>query len=451
MNIPNKKLAVFGVCAAAAIGGLVFSEMALALASIKTHLHATLDQLQWTINIYGILVCSMLVAFGRLGDVIGRKKLFLISLLLLAISMAMIGAAHNIYFIIAAQGLNGIASAIIMPVSQALVTNMYDASDRSKAIGYWAGSTGIALGLGPIYSGFIIHALSWRWIFLLNVPMLIISFIVVLFFAHESKSDEQAPRIDWWGAIVLGIAMASFVMLIVQSELWPHSVLMLLAVISVASFILLFFIESNVPQPIIREDLFRNRAFLLASFCDCLMVFFIWADFFLLPLFLQTILHFTPFEAGLIMLLVTVPLVMFSMRGQWFYRKVGPKRLITFGFIFLLASAICQYAFKFNDHLSMVIIAALMFGLGWAVIWSPAATKAVSTLPLSHAGIASGTFVTIQEVGGSLGLAITGSVARLYPSLHEGFSRGMIVLIIMSIVGLVAALLMKKAPQDAFT
>jgi EmrB/QacA subfamily drug resistance transporter len=447
MSIPNKKLAVFGVCTAAAIGGLVFSELTLALAAIKSHLHATLGQLQWVINIYGILVCSTLVVFGRLGDVVGRKKLFLIALLILAVSMAMTGAAHDIYFVILAQALNGIAAAIIMPVSQALVTNMYDESDRSKAIGYWAGSTGIALGLGPIYSGFVIHALSWRWVFLLNVPMILISFIFVLFYAGESKSDEHAPQIDWWGALALGIAMASFVTLIVQAELWPHFIITCLAVVSIASFIALYFIERKAPQPIIREDLFKNRAFLLASFCDCLMVFFIWADFFLLPLFLQSVLGFTPFEAGWVMLLATIPLVLFSTRSQWFYRKFGPKRLIACGFICLLISAILQYCFKFNDGIVIIVMAALVFGFAWALIWNPAATKAVSTLPLSQAGIASGTFVTIQEVGGSMGLAITGAVVRLYPTLHEGFSSGMVVLIIASLVGLIAALIMEKAPS----
>jgi EmrB/QacA subfamily drug resistance transporter len=452
MSATNKrKLALIGVLVASAIGGLVFSELTLAIASMQQHLHATLGQMQWTINIYGIMVCSTLVLFGRMGDIYGRKKIFLVSLLLLALSMAMTGSAYNIYVVIAAQGINGLASAIIMPVSQALVTNMFGEADRSKAIGLWAGATGIALGLGPVYSGFIIHWLTWRWVFLLNVPVTLVSFVFVLFNAKESRSDEANPVLDWQGALTLGIAMASFVMMIVESESWPHDIIVLLAVISIISFVVLYFIEAKAKQPIIREDLFKNRAFLLASFTDCILVFFIWSDFFLLPLFLQSVLKYTPFDAGLIMLLVTVPLVLFSMRSKWFYERFGPKKLIMLGAVFLILAAVLQLLFKFNTSLAQIIAAAICFGFAWALIWSPAATKAVSTLPLTHAGIASGTFVTIQEVGGSMGLAITGAVVRRFGDFDRGFAYGMVVLIIASLLGLIAAFLMQKAPRQTPT
>ena len=410
MPIPDKsriKLAIIGVCAASAVGGLVFSELNLTLAALRIHLHATLAQLQWVLNTYGIIVASTLVLFGRLGDILGRKKIFLIALFLLALSMLITGLAHNIYTVIAAQVLNGISSAIVMPVSQAMITTIYGEQRRSKAIGLWAASTGIALGLGPIYSGFIIHALSWRCVFLLNVPMLAMSFMMVVLFAFDSRSDEESPRLDWLGSVVLCIAMASFVMAIVESQVFSHITVAILTLISISSFIVLFVIESRVDQPIIREDLFKNRAFLLASFCNCLLLFVIWADFFLLPLFLQNVLGYSPLQAGAVMLLVTVPLVLFSMKSQFFYERFGPRRLIIIGFLFLIVSSIIQYYFGMHVSLVMIAIAALTFGIAWAMIWNPSATKAVSTLPLRHAGVSSGTFVTFQEVGGSMGLAIT--------------------------------------------
>ncbi len=444
MNQFHQKRAVLGVCVAAAIGGLVFSELTLTLASIKTQLHATLNQLQWIMNIYGILVCSTLVVFGRLGDVIGRKKLFLIALVLLALSMTLMGIAPNIYFAIGSQALNGLSSAIIMPVSQALVTNMYPEEKRSKAIGLCAASGGIALALGPVYSGVIVHLLSWRWVFLLNVPMIVLSFIFVLYYAKESKSNEQAPQIDWLGAVFLCSGMASFVMMIVQSQLWSHSAIALLAIVSVLSFSMLFSIEMSVKQPIIREDLFKNRGFLLASFCVCILVFFIWADFFLLPLFLQTVLGYKPLYVGYIMLFVTIPLVLFSMRSQWFYQSFGPKRLIVCGMVFLIISAGLQCFFKENVSLLVIILAAFSFGIAWSFIWNPAATRAVSTLSLSHAGIAAGTFVTFQEIGGGVGLAVTGAVVGLYPSLEQGYVHGMLVLFMVSVIGLITALFMHR-------
>lgn len=438
------KFAIFGVCAASAVGGLVFSELNLALAALRIHLHATLGELQWVLNTYGIIVASTLVLFGRLGDVIGRKKLFMTALVLLALAMLITGMAHNIYVVIAAQALNGLSSAIIMPVSQAMVTNMYGESRRSKAIGLWAASTGIALGLGPIYSGFIIHALSWRWVFWLNVPMLAVSFVMVLLFAFDSRKKLESPRLDWLGSIILCVAMGCFVTVIVESQEFSRVTNAVLGFISMASFILLFVVESRVKQPIIREELFKNRAFLLASFCNCLLLFFIWADFFLLPLFLQNVLHYTPLHAGAAMLLVTIPLVIFSMKSQFFYDRFGPRQLIIVGFIFLVISSMIQYCFNAQISFGFIAMAALTFGIAWAMIWNPSATKAVSTLPLRDAGVASGTFVTFQEVGGSMGLAITGAVVRHFPSLAQGYPHGMTVLFCISALGLASAFRMQR-------
>lgn len=438
------KRAIFGVCTASAVGGLVFSELNLALAAIRDHLGATLSQLQWVINIYGILVASTLVLFGRLGDIIGRKRIFLVALALLALAMFLTGIAHSIYLVIAAQALNGISSAIVMPVSQAMVTTMYGEQRRSKAIGLWAASTGIALGLGPIYSGFIIHALSWRWVFLLNVPILAVSFVMVWIYAIDSRSDEQAPRLDIVGALVLFVAIASLVTMIVEAETWTPMATVLLAAISVASFAALIILESRVKQPIIREELFRNRAFLLASFCNCMLLFFIWADFFLLPLYLQSVMGYTPLHAGAIMLMVTLPLVFFSMRSQFFYDRFGPKRLIIVGFVILIISALVQCWFAQKISFGLIVVATITFGLAWALIWNPSATKAVSTLPLSQAGIASGTFVTFQEIGGSMGLALTGAVVRLYPSLAVGYPRGMMLLVVVAVIGLITACFMRR-------
>lgn len=441
----NHLLAVLGVCIASAMGGIVFSELNLAMSSMQLALHASLIDLQWIVNIYGIIVCSTLVVFGRLGDVIGRKKLFLVALIILSIAMLGSGLAHEVGVVIACQALNGIASAIVMPVSQALITNMYPPNKRSKAIGLWAAASGIALGLGPLYSGLVIHLLSWRWVFLFNIPMILGSFLLVLCYAQDSKSDEASPKIDWLGAVILAMAMASFVMMIVQSESWPMSIIICLGMMSSLSFFALFLVESRAEQPIIRKDLFKNRAFVLASFCNCCLLFFIWADFFLMPLYFQTVLHDTPFKAGMLMLLVTVPLTIIAFYSEHSYARFGPKHLISLGFLFLITSSLLQMFFTSTFHNIFIIISTLAFGIAWGFIWTPSATQAISSLPQAHAGTASGTFVTFQEVGGSMGLAITGAVVRFYPTFEIGYSRGMLVLGVVSFIGLLACLKMKKS------
>lgn len=440
------RFAVLGVCLGVAIGGLIFSEINLSLASIRDALYVNVADLQWVINIYGIVVCSCLVIAGRLGDVLGRRRLYLIGLALLALSMLGMGLGQHIQTLWVSQILNGVASAIIMPVSQALITHIFPRNRRSKAIGMWAGSIGIALGIGPLYAGIVIHLLSWRWVFLLNIPVIMISFMMVMLYVKDSKTKEKTPQIDWLGALMLTIGLGAIVTAIIQAELWPWKVTLALLVLSMLAFYALFQVERHVAQPIIRQDLFTNRSFLLSSLCNSFLLWFIWSSFFLMPLYIQDILHMNPLYAGLIMLFVTTPLSLFSFWTERFYYHFGPKRLIQCGFIALVISSALQYFIQGSTaHVFMLfIIAAFIFGLGWGLIWNSSATKATSTLPRSHAGIASGTFVTFQEIGGTVGLAVTGAVARLSPHLNVGFNHGMIVLFIISIVGFTIACFMHR-------
>ena len=436
-------LAVIGVCVGLSIGGLIFSELNLSLAGIRQSLNLPLGQVQWIINIYGIVVSSLLIIAGRLGDVIGRKKLFLIALFIFALAMTGMGLAQNIQTLLISQAINGVASAILMPVSQALITNIFPANRRSKAIGLWAGAVGVALGVGPIYGGIVMDTLSWRWVFLLNVPLILVSFLLVLLFVQDSKSDETTPKIDWLGGLFLALGLGAAVTAIVQWEIWSLTATLTLFGVAVLIFTALYFIEKRVPQPILRQDLFLNRAFFLSSLCNGYLLWFIWGAFFLMPLFLQGILHMSPTQAGLMMLMVTLPYSFFSFFNERFYHRFGPKRLIIAGFVALIFSSLIQATLHFSQLSIWLCIAAVAFGLGWGLIWNASATRAISTLPQQHAGIASGTFVTFQEIGATLGLAVTGAIARIPETLYDGFPMGMSVLCVVSVVGLLTTLLMR--------
>lgn len=438
------RLAVLGVCLGVAMGGMIFSEINLSLASIRTALHVRVADLQWVINIYGIAVCSSLVIAGRLGDVLGRRRLYLIGLFLLMLSMLGMGLGFHIQTLWAAQLLNGVAAAIAMPLSQALITNIYPEDRRSKAIGLWAGSIGIALGIGPLYAGMMIHFLSWRWAFLLNVPIILTSFLLVWRYVPESKNDTESPKIDWWGGACLMVGLATAVMAIIEAELWPWQITLVLAAMSCIAFFTLTLIEKRVPQPIIHQGLFTNRAFLLSSLSNALLLWFIWSSFFLVPLFIQNVLKKGPLAAGVIILLVTLPLSIFSFWAERFYHRFGPKRLIQSGFIVLIISSAIQAAIHGTHVMLWLAVAALIFGFGWGFIWNSSTTKATSTLPRHEGGIASGTFVTFQEIGGTLGLAVTGSVARLSSQFYNGFTHAMLLLIIVSIIGFVISSMMHR-------
>ncbi len=444
MQASKRILIVVGICLGSAVGAMVFSAINTALASIGKDLSATVAQLQWIMNIFGVAICSTLVIFGRLADIYGRKKIYLIGILGLAVSMLGSGLAPNANWIIFFQIILGLSGAILIPVSQALISNVFPEKERSKAIGIWAAIIGIALAIGPLLSGAIIALLSWRWVFLINIPIILLSMLVVAIYVQESKSDEQAPHIDWSGAMLLAITIGSFVLAVIQGHLWPTALIVGLYILSTLSLVLLFYVEKKAIAPIIREDLFTNRLFLIGSLDSFCLVFFIWASFFLLPLYLQSIHHFPPFVTGLMMLFVTVPLVIFSFTGGQLYQNYGPKLLITIGFVFLILSALIQMQFQADTSITILALGAISFGIGWGIIWGPSTTAAISALPLNDAGIASGSFVTIQEIGGTIGLAITISVVRMQDTLLTGYHRGMWILIFICMIGLIATALIKK-------
>ena len=444
MRTIRKWLAIMGILVGNLAMGLSFSLINTNLESIHVQLGATIVDLQWMINIYGIFIASNLATMGRLGDIFGRKKIYLIGLILFAISMFGAGLAHFPGMIIFFQAIWGISGAILLPISQAMLVDIYPEEKKSVAIGIWAAGGGIALAIGPLVGGVLLNFLSWRWIFLINVPFAAIGFFLTALFAKESRTEGESTKIDWGGLISLTIAIGSFILATVQSNLWRAPIIVGLYAISVISLIFLLVIEKRVEMPIIREDLFKSRRFLLCSLGNFAMIAIFWAAIFLLPLYIQKQLQHSPLETGILMLGFAVPVAILSPLSGYLYNKVSPKALIFFGFLLLALSAIMQLQFGEVAEVAFIAIAILLLGMGFGLIWTPTTTGALSAISKNFAGIASGTFVTIQEIGGSLGLAITVTVVRKQSDFATGFHDGIWILLLFSIIGICSALLMKK-------
>ncbi len=336
------------------------------------------------------------------------------------------------------------AGAVLLPVSQAIITNIFPEDERSTAIGIWAAVAGVSLAVGPLVAGGVLHALGWRWVFLIMLPLAALSFLITLFFTPETKLENGVEKIDWFGVGLLTLTIGSFVLAVMQGSFWSLTVIILLYLLCLISLALLLFVEKRVESPIIREDLFRNRTFVMASLGNCCIIFFAWAVFFLLPLYLQKIRGLIPLQAGLLMLFVTIPLAVLSPVVGRIYQKIGPKKLIIVGFVFLLVSSIMQMQFHHDTMLYFIIIGTICYGIGWGLAWNPTTTAAISSLPPKHAGIAAGTFVTIQEIGGTVGLAITGTVFRRHQDLITGYDHAMWVLVVVSALGLLTGLLLRR-------
>lgn len=433
-------LAVLGIVLSVSDTGLMFSTINTILAVIQKDLHATTTQLQWIINVYGIFIASSLVVMGRLADKFGRKRVFLIGIVLLVIAMLGSGISPSANWLILFEALFGLAGAILLPVSQVLIINLYPSHKRSKAMGIWTSSAGIALGAGPIIGGVIAHLLGWRWIFLLIAMITSLSFLLVTLFVPDMEREHSHPSLDLPGAFSLTVCIASFVIATVQHDLWRESVVIALYAISLVALISLLLIENKAKNPVIRAELFTNRNFVCASITNALLLFFGWSGFFLIPYCVQHIMHYSVFQAGLVMLLVTGPISLLSPVSGKLYSYLGPRLLIATGFIGLLMAVFFQLQLGEEGSVVFVLLGTLCFGLGWGIAWGPSASAALASLPAGQAGVAAGSFTTLQEIGGTVGLAITGSVARGYSDFLTGYHEAMWVLGFFSLVGLVVAL-----------
>lgn len=423
-----------------------FSMVSTSLPTIQKELGAGLFELLWILNIFGIFLCSSLIMSGRLADTYGRKKVFLFGLMGAVLAALMAGFAQSASWIILAQAIQGIAGSSILGVSQALLVHLFPESEKRYAIAIWGAIIGIASAMGPLLSGILITLAGWRWIFFINIPVAIVAAIIVLCVVKESKSIHHRGEMDYIGMLLLALSLGSLIFGIMQgshwgwTSIWSISTLVFF-VISVSLFI---FIERKVSFPIIRAD-FLKRDFLLPTLANFCFLGFSWTSFFLFPLYFKKTHGVSPLSIGVIMLLASVPVSLFShIIGKW-VGIVGSKKLMVIGFCFLFLSIFVQFFMQPSSPLIVAMSGCLLFGIGWLLEWGPSNTEAVTSLPHDVAAIASGVNSTIQIVGANMVLTITGTLFRTNEKpFMAGYHNSLYALLFFTIIGLAFTLCMKR-------
>jgi len=410
----NKWWAAIGICLGVFVVAMDWSIVNAALPSIQKDFRCSTLALQWMMNSFGLFLCTLLVTMGRVADVFGRRKLFFIGLLTFGFSSLLAGFALNAGWLIVWRAFQGIATAILLPISQALVSLSFPEKERNKALSIWTTIVSCGLAIGPVIGGVIISTINWRWIFFLNVPISIICSLMLFSFVKESKNEQSPPHIDWKGCLLLFLGIAALIIAILQGPEWGwNSVYSYLGFILGAFFLVFMLIrERKEKTPLIRLSLFTHRVFLSASLANTTMIFLAWAAFFILPLYMQGMRLDSPLQLGGLLIFLTAPVIFLSPFFGRTHKKIGEKNQICMG-LSLLAVALYLFAF-FNPQTMWpyVALSFFLFGLGWAMMWSTSMTAALSTLSSHEVGSGVGAFTTVQEIGGSLGLAITGTIFR---------------------------------------
>ncbi len=435
-------LSALGICSGCVVIALVFSMTNTALPAIQEELNLSISQTQWMMSVFGLINCSVLVTFGRLADIYGRKRIYLLGLIFSGVGMGLGGSSTDSVGLILCMFFAGLGNAIILPVSQALLVSEFPANQRGRAVGIWAAAIAAALAIGPILGGVIAGSIGWQWIFWINGQVIAISFLLIYFFSKESRNTEDPSTVDYKGMMLLSLSLFSFVLLITEYRALTEALQWILCAFVVTGVFMLWRVERRAAAPILRSDLFTDPRFLASSLSNACLVFYIWSLFFLFPLYLQNVRQLAPLTGGYLMLGITLPVAVLSPLIGRLYRLQTAWIWITLGFCLMVISTLMQQSFNETTDLMFIAASTTIFGIAYSFVWGPSTTAAVSTLSTQRAGIVTGTFVTIQEIGGTLGLTITVTVAKMHDNFLNGFQNSMRILTAIAVLGCLFGLIL---------
>ena len=384
----------------------------VALPSIQNDLGASISGLEWTINGYTLSFAVLLATGGRLGDIFGRRRMFLTGVVIFALSSATAGLAPDQTALVISRVAQGVGAALMMPGTLSIIADAFPPEERGKAMGTWAGVSALALAIGPVLGGFLTEHVSWRAIFYLNIPVAIGAVAATVFAVRESRDTSVGRDVDYPGVAVLTAGLTALVLALVEGNSWGWGsteviALLIGAAVALPAFV---FVENRVKAPMVQFDLLADRNFLGAVVVALIISFAMLGVFFFLALYMQDILGYTPLEAGVRFLPSTLMIVAVAPVAGRLADRFGPRWLIVGGLALVAASLFTFSGIATDSSYLDLLPGFLLLGIGIAMTMSPMTSAAMNAVPVQKAGIASGVLSMFRMVGGSLGVAITGAI-----------------------------------------
>src|SRR5665213_2771352 len=384
----------------------------VSLPSIQRDLHASLSALEWTVNAYTLTFAVLMVTGGRLGDIFGRRRMFLFGVVVFGISSAAIGFAPNDTTLVAFRAVQGIGAAFMMPATLSIITQAFPPEQRGMAIGTWAGVSAMALAIGPVLGGFLTQSVSWRAIFFINPPIALVTIAVTLFAARETRDETVSRSVDYAGIAAITVGLTSVVLALVEGNAWHWGSTRVIALfaIAVAAVIAFVVIERRVKAPMVDFAFFRSRSFLGASVVGFIVSFAMLAQFFFLALYMQNILHYSPLQAGVRFLPSTLVIIVMGPLAGRLTDRIGPRPLMTAGLLTVSAALLIQSRLTVHSGYGLLLPGFVLMGIGMGLVMSPMSTAAMNAVDRTKAGVASGVLSMSRMVGGTFGVAIMGAL-----------------------------------------
>jgi len=405
----------------------------VALPSIQDDLHTSIAGLEWTVNAYTLAFGVLLVTGGRLGDIFGRRRVFLMGVVVFAASSAFIGFSQSSAWLIAGRALQGVGAALMMPATLSIITNAFPPHERGKAIGTWAGVSALALAIGPVVGGLLVEHVSWQSIFFINLPVAAVAIIVTRFATQESRDETVVPKVDIAGIAAITVGLTALTLALVEAGSWGWGSPRILGLLALAAAGLLAFaqIERRVKVPMVDFSFFGSRTFLATNIVAFIVSFSMLGMFFFLTLYMQNVLDYSPLQAGIRFLPTTLMVIVIAPIAGRLTDSIGPRPLITAGLALVAVSLTWQSFLTPTSGFDFLLPGFVLMGIGIALVMSPMSTAAMNAVDQTKAGVASGILSMSRMIGGTLGIAVLGtfigqaaSQADFVSSLGEGLLIG---------------------------
>jgi EmrB/QacA subfamily drug resistance transporter len=430
--------------------GVAFLEATVvnvALPEIGRDLGASTAGLQWVLNGYLLTLASFILLGGSLGDRLGRRRIFNLGVIWFTAASVLCALAPNVETLVAARVLQGVGGALLTPGSLAIIEATFHRDDRARAIGAWSGLGGVAAAIGPLLGGYLVDSVSWRAIFLLNIPLG--AFVVVMANRHvpETKDPSASGRLDYPGAALAALGLAGTTFALVEAGSSSGALVGVAAAVGAAALGAFIWVERRSPNPMVPLDIFRSKQFTAANLVTFAVYAALGGVFFLLVAFLQITLGYSAIAAGSASLPVTVLMLLFSARAGALAQRIGARIPLTAGPLIIAAGMLMMTTIEPGDsYLTGVLPSILIYGAGLTLVVAPVTATVLAAADASHAGVASGINNAVARVAGLIAVAVLPLIAGLTgeafydpQAMADGFRIAMVATAALAALGGVIA------------
>jgi len=413
----------------------------VALPTMQRDLHVSVSQLEWVVIAYALTFAALLITGGKLGDLYGRRRLFVVGLAIFTLSSLACGLAPSAGFLIGARAVQGVGAALMNPATLSIIVATFPPRQRGTAIGIWAGVSALALAIGPLGGGLITEHINWNWIFFVNVPIGAIAILVSQLVIRESRDTSLEQSIDVPGLVTSGGFLFSLSYALVEGNRHGWTSPEILGLFGAAAALLAAFVlfESRQRLAMLDLSLFRIGSFTGANIVAMLVSLSMFGVFFFVTLYVQNILRYSPTQAGATFLPMVLLIIFVAPIAGRLSDRIGSRWLMGGGMTLLGISLLLYERVTIHSNFWTLLPPMLVGGFGMAMTMSPMTSAAMGAVPVDKAGVGSGVLNSFRQVGGSLGIAVMGAIvgSYLHPAdrgvaaaqdyvngLHAGFAVG---------------------------